>query len=146
MKLPINNILLVVLIIFTTTLQAQKQFEEFVLIGNSTGQKEIIASDVLKIFKGQQSSWSSGNSVIIVLPSSSSVASEKVAKLIFKANSSVMQKYWLGLVFQGRANPPFFFESNEEIIKFVKRTPGSIALLPINHKEILDSDLNIQIN
>ncbi len=134
-----------VLIIFTTTLRAQKQFEEFVLIGNSTGLKEIKGSDVVRIFKGQQSSWNNGNSVIIVLPSTSSAPSEKVAKLIFNANSSAMQKYWLGLVFQGRANPPFFFDTSEELIKFVQRTPGSVALLPINHKEILDSDLIIQI-
>ena len=145
MKVPIKYILTVVLVIFITTLWAQKQFEDFVLIGNSTGQKEIKTADVVRIFKGQLSGWNNGYSVILALPSTSSTESDKVAKLILNGNSSTMQKYWLGLVFQGRANPPYFFDTSEEIIKFIQRTPGSVALLPIDLKEKLDDNLIIQI-
>lgn len=145
MNLRINYVLTLVLIIFTTTFWAQKSFEEFVLIGNSTGQKEIKATNVAKIFKGMQNSWKNGNSVILVFPTTNSTESDKIAKIILNANSTAMQKYWLGLVFQGRAIPPYFFDTTEEIIEFVLKTPGSIALLPSNYETKLDRDIIITI-
>jgi ABC-type phosphate transport system substrate-binding protein len=145
MKLQLKHILFIAVLICTATIQAQKQFEEFVLIGNSTGLKEIKASDVLRIFKGQQSNWNNGNSVTLVLPSTKSSTSEKIAKLIYNTSSSGMQKYWLGLVFQGRANPPFFIDSSEEIIRFVQRTPGAVAFIPVNQTDKLDDELIIRI-
>jgi hypothetical protein len=42
---------------------------------------------------------------------------------------AVLQKYWLGKVFEGRANPPIFVRSQDELVEVVSRTPGSIGLL-----------------
>jgi hypothetical protein len=41
-----------------------------------------------------------------------------------------MQRFWLALVFQGRAAPPIFVDSAEEMVSYVRRTPGAIALVP----------------
>jgi hypothetical protein len=41
-----------------------------------------------------------------------------------------MQRFWLALVFQGRAAPPIFVDSVEEMVSYVRRTPGAIALVP----------------
>jgi ABC-type phosphate transport system substrate-binding protein len=145
MKLALKYLLALTLLICSTNLRAQKQFEDFILIGNTIGAKELKVFNMLKIFKGQQSNWNNGNSVTLVLPSTKTSSSEQIAKLVYNTSTSGMQKYWLGLVFQGRANPPVFMDSTEEMIRFVQRTPGAIALIPANNSEKPDNNLIILI-
>jgi hypothetical protein len=50
--------------------------------------------------------------------------------MLFKSSPGGMQRFWLALVFQGRAAPPIFVDSVEEMVSYVRRTPGAIALVP----------------
>lgn len=111
-------------------LYAQESFGDFIIIGNDIGQNMLNKNTLIKIFKGQVSLWSNGNTLVLVLPSQKSIYSDKFSKLIFNASTTTMRKYWLSLVFQGRVSPPHFFDSAEEVISFVKKTRGAIALVP----------------
>lgn len=101
----------------------------FIVIGNNTAMKQLNSKEVIQIFKGKYTSWSNNEQAIIVLPSSKNENAEIISKYIFNSSKDAMMKYWLSLVFQGRANPPVFLEKDAEIIEYVESNSGSIAII-----------------
>lgn len=126
-----SNILIVfILLLSGNRLMAQSALPELTIIGNKTGFESTSLKEVRQIFKGKYSSWPVTKiSVTIVLPSPQSANAQKTATQIYANTISGVQKYWLSLVFQGRANPPVFLESDEDIIETVRKTPGSIGII-----------------
>ena len=49
---------------------------------------------------------------------------------------SAVQKFWLSLVFQGRANPPVFLDDDSDIINYVRKTPGALGVVSTNAQNI----------
>jgi ABC-type phosphate transport system substrate-binding protein len=119
----------------TTYLSAQAE-ERLIIIGNKTGLTELTIKDARDIFKGKMSFWKNNEEVIVVLPSPKSDDASGVAKEIFQSSVTAMQKHWLALVFQGRANPPVFVQSTKEAIDYVNKNPGSIAALYCKSSEV----------
>ena len=117
-------------------LNAQISNNEFFVIGNNIGLQKMNFVKVKSIFRGEEALWSNKEGVTVVLPSSKSDFSVAVAKKIFNSSPMGMKRYWIGLVFQGRANPPRFLESNEDIIAFVKKNSGSIGILNCKKDQI----------
>lgn len=103
--------------------------EKLIVIGNKTGLTELTLKDARDIFKGKMAFWKNQEEVIIVLPSPKSDDASGVAREIFQTSVTGMQKHWLALVFQGRANPPVFVQSTLEAINYVNKNPGAIAAL-----------------
>ena len=99
------------------------------LIGNKTGYASIQLKEARQVFKVKYSTWTSGKPVVIVLPSPKHPRSEEVCRLIYETTPSGVQKFWLSLVFQGRASPPLFFDSDEEILSYVSKNTGSIGII-----------------
>jgi ABC-type phosphate transport system substrate-binding protein len=126
----------------TTHLSAQAE-ERLIIIGNKTGLTELTLKDARDIFKGKMAFWKNKEEVIVVLPSPKSNDAEFVAKDIFQTSVTGMQKHWLALVFQGRANPPVFVQSTREAIDYVNKNPGAIAAL---HCKISEVPASIIIN
>ena len=126
----------------TTYLSAQAE-ERLIIIGNKTGLTELTLKDARDIFKGKMAFWKNKEEVIVVLPSPKSNDAEYVAKDIFQTSVTGMQKHWLALVFQGRANPPVFVQSTREAIDYVNKNPGAIAAL---HCKISEVPASIIIN
>lgn len=126
-----SNILIVfILLISGNRLMAQSALPELTIIGNKTGFESTSLKEVRQIFKGKYSSWPITKlSVTIVLPSPQSANAQKTATQIYANTISGVQKYWLSLVFQGRANPPLFLESDEDIVETVRKTPGAVGII-----------------
>jgi ABC-type phosphate transport system substrate-binding protein len=123
---------------------SQKLPDGFMVIGNDIGKKQLSNKELIEIFKGKYNSWNNKEQTIIVLPSSKHINSEIISKNIFLGNKDVMMKYWLSLVFQGRANPPVFLENDKDIVEYVETTPGSIAIIRYN-ATLQNSRLHIKI-
>lgn len=104
--------------------------EGLVVIGNLDGVARLTPLELRRVFRGEQSLWADGVAVTVVLPSPRSPFVDAVARGVFDLSRAGMQRYWLSLVFQGRASPPVQLESAEEMIAFVRRTPGAIAVIP----------------
>jgi ABC-type phosphate transport system substrate-binding protein len=104
---------------------------------------ELTLKDARDIFKGKMAFWKNKEEVIVVLPSPKSNDAEYVAKDIFQTSVTGMQKHWLAIVFQGRANPPVFVQSTREAIDYVNKNPGAIAAL---HCKISEVPASIIIN
>lgn len=115
------------------------------IIGNRTGFTSNSSKEIKQVFRGKYTNWSTQQQVIIVLPASKSPSAEIVASTVYGNTVSGVQKYWLSLVFQGRANPPVFLDTDDEIINYVKRTSGSIGVIMAGHPD-LPKNLVITIN
>ena len=87
------------------------------------------ASGFRKIILGEQQRWSNGTKVTIALMKTSHPTGQRVAQNIYKMTGDELNKYWLGLVFQGRAKAPVFFNSEDDLLEFVAVTPGAIGIV-----------------
>lgn len=122
-------------LVFSASLSAQSE-EKLTIIGNKTGLTELSLKEARDIFKGKMSFWKNKEEVIVVLPSPKSDDATGVANEIFQTSVTGMQKHWLALVFQGRANPPVFVQSTREAIDYVNKNPGAIAALYCKSSEV----------
>jgi ABC-type phosphate transport system substrate-binding protein len=125
-------ILLILLFPLETKSQGPKPGDLDFLV-NVSGVKTLSFNEVVSIFKNGKSLWPNGQKVTIVLPSNKSEFAEKVASEVYGGSISSMQKFWLALVFQGRASPPVFLQTEEEIFDYVSKNPGSIGVVPKGH-------------
>jgi ABC-type phosphate transport system substrate-binding protein len=119
---------LILFLVFSTIIHSQT-FSDYKVIGNKTGETELTQLQVKSYFKGKYTLWGNNRSVKVVLHSSESSQASKLAKLIFNTSHSGVKKYWLSLVFQGRANPPVYCDSDSEVLEYVKKTPGAIGII-----------------
>jgi ABC-type phosphate transport system substrate-binding protein len=120
----------------SATFAQQLSLDGLMLIGNKTGLTSINRKQMDGIFRGTQSIWKSKEQVIVVMPSSKAEFAEQFAASVLQMSHSALQKYWLALVFQGRANAPVFLNSSSEIIEYVKKNPGAIAVVKAAEREI----------
>jgi ABC-type phosphate transport system substrate-binding protein len=102
----------------------------FVVIGNATGLQTCDRERARDIFRGGQTLWPTGESAKVVLPSARADFSEAFARGVLDLSRTAMQRYWLALVFQGRARPPVFLNTAGEMVAYVRTTPGAIAMVP----------------
>jgi ABC-type phosphate transport system substrate-binding protein len=103
--------------------------QDFLVVGNDTGITSLTNSELISIFKPKNNRWENNRPVIIVLPGAGSVISDAVARQVYGKSFVAVQKYWLSLVFQGRYNAPYFFNTDEEVLNFVKKNPGAIGFV-----------------
>ena len=112
-------------------LKSQINVNDFslVLIGNNTGIKKLPKSKMVEMFNGKFNRWPNQQNVIIVLPSSKHINVELYSNTIYNKSFFKVKKYWFSVVFQGRFDPPHFFDSDQEIIGFVSRNKGSFSIV-----------------
>lgn len=108
---------------------SQTSSEKFTVIGNSITTNPMSISELRDIFLGEKQVDSNNNTIVVVLPTTDFQGAEGVARLIAGSSLNSFRRYWLSIVFQGRANPPVYFNSNQRMIDFVQENPGSIAIL-----------------
>jgi len=120
----------------TATFSQQPSLDGLMLIGNQTGLTTVNRKQLDGIFRGSQSIWKTKELVIVVMPSSKAEFADQFAVSVLQMSHSAVQKYWLALVFQGRANVPIFLNSSIEIVEYVKKNPGAIAVIKVADLDI----------
>lgn len=123
------RIVILINLLVCSTLVYSQTFSDYKVIGNTIGVTELTQAQVKSYFKAKYTLWGNGKSVKVVLHSSESTQAEKLAKLVYSTSHQGVKKYWLSLVFQGRANPPVYFDSDSQVIEYVKKTPGAIGIV-----------------
>lgn len=103
---------------------------DFVVVANGTGLSEVSVPELRRIFRGEQSIWTTQQPVAVVLPSARADFADLFARQVLGMTRAGMQRYWLAIVFQGRANPPVLQDTAADVLAYVQRTPGAIALVP----------------
>ncbi len=119
-----------VLIILMTTLNSVAQTLNLAAITNPKGAlPELSFEELTAIMKGEKQRWKDGTVITIALMKSSTSTGEATAKKVYGITGDGLNKYWLALVFQGKAKAPAFFNSPGDLETFVSQTPGAIGIL-----------------
>lgn len=78
---------------------------------------------------GEQQRWRSGTKITIALMKTNTPAGKNTSMMIYGMSGDELNKFWLALVFQGKAAAPIFFNSAAELENFVAQNPGAIGIL-----------------
>lgn len=118
-----------ILFLFCLT-SATAQDVPITVIANGKGAPVEMKMNQLKsVLKGEKQRWPDGTKVVIALMKTNTPIGSNTSKKIFNMSGDELNKYWLALVFQGKADAPNFFNSESELEAFVSQTQGSIGVV-----------------
>lgn len=115
-------------------------------IGNQTGKSAIGFDEIKDIYRAKYTLWQNKLPVIICLPNSQSAEAKEIYERIYSKSIEEVKKFWLAQVFQGRSRSPQFFNTPEDMISFVSKTPGAIGVLKANASLQIPSVIALQLN
>jgi ABC-type phosphate transport system substrate-binding protein len=145
-KQPISVIVFLGLLLLTSNFAICQNYSSRITIaGNSIDKKTYSDSEIRSILKGKINNWKNGNRVLIVLILNEDEKSEYLARAIYNKSVNGVKKYWLGLVFQGRADAPIFADDNEEVLRLLKKNKGAIGVL-VDYKKTPPPELTVKIS
>jgi hypothetical protein len=122
--------LLVITLLFFTSLIAHGQTGGLTVISNpSGGTSELKQSELKSILMGERQRWRNDKKIVIAMMKTTTNAGMDICARIYDMTPDELKKYWLGLVFQGKAEAPSFFNSASEVQAFVAETPGAIGVI-----------------
>ena len=117
------------------------QTAELTVISNEKGAPpELKLSELKSILKGERQRWHNGNKITIALMKTSTPAGAYTCQKIYNMSSDELKKFWLALVFEGKADAPVFFNTVSEVESFVAENPGAIGVID---QPIATNDLHI---
>jgi hypothetical protein len=115
------------------------------IIGNNIGEKTLNEQAVIDAFKAKNNFWSNGQTLAVCLPETKTSDASPVCFKVYGKTVSEVQKFWLSQVFQGRSRAPHFFETDQDMIEFIEKTPGAIGAF-VNEKNLpVPTELMLQI-
>ena len=117
--------------------------KELSIIGNSVGFSSVSLQEARSIFKGKYNYWQNKSKVILVLPSTKNANSLNSSKIIYGTTPDGVKKYWLSLVFQGRASSPIFFDTDKEIIEYISNNEGAIGIISTEQSKNVSDKIKI---
>jgi hypothetical protein len=107
----------------------QAQNIELTVIGNpGSVPEQLDIAQLRSVLKGEKLRWDDGVSVKIALMKTNTSVGSTTSERIYNMSANELNKYFLALVFQGKAKAPIFFTSESELESYVARTPGAIGV------------------
>ncbi|MDQ6843513.1 MAG: hypothetical protein M3Z92_04040 [Bacteroidota bacterium] len=131
--------LLLILLLEAGTLSVKSQQTTLAAVGNQSGvPSEMKLAELKSIFMGEKQRWKNGRRIIIALMKTNTDIGKATSSKIYDMSGDELNKFWLALVFQGKAAAPSFFSSVGELENFIADNPGAIGILdkPINAPEV----------
>jgi hypothetical protein len=109
---------------------AAAQDNGLVVVGNLSGPPGSMKMAELKsTMMGEKQRWKDGKRVVIALMKTSTPLGRVISQKIYDMTGDELNKYWLALVFQGKALAPNFFNTPADLEAFVAQNPGAIGIL-----------------
>ena len=128
------NLLMCFIFLFSVAF-GQAEWDRVQIVGNNTGVSSFSKKQITLIFKGKKSRWDNDENITVVLPSSKHKGCEVMAKTIFSADMKFVKRYWLSIVFQGRADAPVYLDSNDDILDYIEKHSGAVGILIDSNKK-----------
>ena len=137
--------LLALIIMLFVSVTAKCQEGNLVAVGNPTGvPTDLKLTELKSILMGEKQRWKNGTRVIIALMKTNTPIGKNTSSKIYDMTGDQLNKYWLALVFQGKAQAPNFFSSTADLENFVAQNPGAIGIID---KPATDGDVKaIMVN
>lgn len=108
----------------------QAQHPSLTVISNLKGAPTELKEPELKaVLKGERQRWHTGYKIIIALMKTNTDVGKYTSEKLYNMSADELKKYWLALVFQGKAEAPVFFNSTSELENFVAENPGAIGIV-----------------
>src|SRR5436190_758712 len=103
MKKIIYSILISATLIASATVSLA-QTKPLVVISNAKGAPaELKRTELVAVLKGEKQRWDDGTRISIALMKASTPTGEATFKKVYGMSGDEVNKYWLALVFQGKA-------------------------------------------
>lgn len=89
----------------------------------------LTSDDLNRIFLGKKTLWDSGTRIVPAMPEEESPAGEIFLSGTLKKSVAQFRSYWKRLLFSGGGTVPKVFRTSGQIMDFVARQPGAIAVV-----------------
>ena len=120
---------MIVLLLLTAGF-AKSQEVPLTVVSNQKGAPaDLHLAELKSIFMGEKQRWRNGTKVIIALMKPNTETGKIISNKLYKMSSDEVNKLWLALVFQGKADSPVSFESAAALENFVASNPGAIGIV-----------------
>lgn len=117
------------IVLTLTSLATRSQNLQLVAIGNaSTTPSALNGAELKSIMRGETQRWKNGKRIMIALMKTNTQLGQATSAKVYDMSGDELNKYWLALVFQGKATAPTFFNSTDELQNFVASNPGAIGI------------------
>ncbi len=114
-------------VIFNFSVCAQEV--QLTIIGNSKSVPTVMDMKQLKsVLRGEKLRWEDGSTIKIALMKTNTSVGAETCEKIYNMTDNELNRYFLALVFQGKVKAPTFFDTEDELEKYVARTPGAIGV------------------
>ena len=138
-SLPACSKLLLLLGMLSVSVIVKAQETTLVAVGNSNSvPSDMKLSELKSILLGEKQRWKNGSRIIIALMKTNTMIGKNTSSRMYDMTGDQLNKYWLALVFQGKAQAPNFFSSTNDLENFVAQTQGAIGIVD---KPIIDGEL-----
>ncbi len=136
-------LLLWLMLLLVNSVKAQET--TLVAVGNPAGvPTEMKLAELKSILLGEKQRWKNGNRIIIALMKTNTIIGKNTSARMYDMTGDQLNKYWLALVFQGKAQAPTFFNTTNDLENFVAQTQGAIGIVD---KPIVDGELrSVMVN
>ncbi|MES3035690.1 MAG: phosphate ABC transporter substrate-binding protein [Gemmatimonadota bacterium] len=108
----------------TTSVQAQ---DVKVIVNSANPLSEMPAGEVAGLFLKRTAKFPSGTAAVPVDQAKSSAVRGTFARTVLGRPASAVDAYWQQQIFAGGELPPAVKASDDDVIAFVKSTPGAIG-------------------
>lgn len=100
-----------------------------VIVSKENKVASLSTDDLNRIFLGKKTLWESGTRIVPAMPEEESPAGEIFLAGTLKKSVSQFRAYWKRLLFSGGGTVPKVFRSSSQLVDFVARQPGAIAVI-----------------
>lgn len=100
-----------------------------VIVSRENKIASLSTDDLNRIFLGKKTLWESGTRIVPAMPEEESPAGETFLAGTLKKSVSQFRAYWKRLLFSGGGTVPKVFRSSSQLVDFVARQPGAIAVI-----------------
>ncbi len=112
-----------------TALSAHAAADVLAVVNDSVPEVSLSPDALQEIFLGRKTRWSDGQKIVPATLKEGQ-AHEEFLRGYVRKTPHQFRNYWKTAVFTGRGTAPDAFDSPDELMEFVKKTPGAIGYLP----------------
>lgn len=138
-SLLFKNRLLCLIILLSFSFNTKAQVIPLVIIANQSGApSDLKIAELKSVLMGEKQRWKDGKRILIALMKTNTPIGKVTSDRIYDMTGDELNKYWLALVFQGKAQAPLFFNNATDLENYVAQNPGAIGILgkPANDIEV----------